>query len=273
MPPEELPEPQSINKLSRTDELLKLMIPIVEQIRDKEIPMPEPSAELTELIELLSTQHAIDYEPFTLTYPFNGTRLTIAAGTTVFDFAAGTVKAPGAAVAEMTSSLSKHRKEFMRALTFNADSEIILQIESENKLLCRAGNWPVFPSKEFTKVRVTVTESTEILIIASTSPAAITQMIGEVSPNLAAFTGDVYENEHTMTDNVKYRFESSSVLLRDVIIRVSENAAVIGDSSNQRYPKSIGSTCGFTRVDLSKLYIKNAGAGANTKINILGTRL
>lgn len=371
-----IPEQQFKDRFSRQDELLAMMIPILRDIRDKTSPVASvtPSANLTELVELLTAQNAIYYEPFTLTYPFDGTRLTIAAGTTLFDFAAGTVKAPGAAVAEMTTSLSKHRKEFMRALTFNADAEVILQIESEDKLLCRAGNWPIFPSKEFTKVRVTVTESTEIVMIASTSPAAITQMLGETSPNTHEFTGDVYEGEHTMTaldagdistavylqnfsvatqetdptgvffsptglkmyvlgtggddvneydlgtawdvssavylqnfdvsaqegmphglffnhdgtkmyitggmeDDVNeynlrpYRFETADLLLRDVIIRISTHGAQIGDSSHQRYPISVGSSCGFTRVNLAELYFKNADPSNNTKINILGVRL
>lgn len=88
-----------------------------------------------------------------------------------------------------------------------------------------------------------------------------------------SFSGDIYENEHTMSDDSVYRFESSILLLSDVIIRVSTHDALVGDINNQRYPRSVGSTLGFLKVDLSKLYIKNAGAGDNTKINILGTRL
>lgn len=87
------------------------------------------------------------------------------------------------------------------------------------------------------------------------------------------FSGDVYENEHTMVNDDAYRFSETPLLLRDVLIRVSTYDALIGDSANQRYPRSVGSTLGFVKIDLSKLYIKNSGAGDNTKITVLGTRL
>lgn len=87
------------------------------------------------------------------------------------------------------------------------------------------------------------------------------------------FSGDVYENEHTMVNNDAYRFSETPLLLRDVTIKVSDHHALMGDSSNQRYPRSVGSTYGLQKIDISKLYLKNAGAGSNTKINIFGTRL
>jgi hypothetical protein len=55
-----------------------------------------------------------------------------------------------------------------------------------------------------------------------------------------SFSGDVYENEHTMTTDAVYRFEASEKKLRS---------------------------------DLSQLYFKNAAAGQNTKINIIGVLL
>ena len=87
------------------------------------------------------------------------------------------------------------------------------------------------------------------------------------------FTGDVYENEHTMTDDNAYRFESSSLKLRGAMILISDHDALIGDSSNQRYPKAAGTTLSVGSVDLSKLYFKNATAGQNTKVNIIGVKI
>ena len=85
------------------------------------------------------------------------------------------------------------------------------------------------------------------------------------------FTGDVYENEHTMADDNAYRFETAEVKLRGAVILVSTHDALIGDSSNQRYPKNAGTSLSVGDVDLAELYFKNATAGQNTKINIIGS--
>ena len=91
--------------------------------------------------------------------------------------------------------------------------------------------------------------------------------------NAIRFGGDVYENEHTMVDDLKYRFESTSLKLADVIIAISLKGVLVGDSSNQRFPQIVGSTFGFTKVDISKLYFKNASAGQNCKVNIIATKV
>jgi hypothetical protein len=273
----EIPEQQIMDMFSRKDELLAQMIPILVQIRDQAgtppIDLTEIAGLVGEIDALLKYSHEVDYDVFSLTYPFDGTRLTIAAGTTIYDFMNGNVNAPGASIVSMSNSLQTRKRDAMRALTINANKDVIVQIEGSDKIAVRAGSWPLFPYQRYGKVSITTTESTEILVSASTSAEAIIQMYGEISPSTAGFTGDVYENEHTMTTDAKYSFEATTLLLRDVIIRVSTHEALIGDTSNQRYPRSVGSTLGFTKIDLSKLYIKNAGAGNDTKINVLGTRL
>ena len=87
------------------------------------------------------------------------------------------------------------------------------------------------------------------------------------------FSGKVYENEHTMTTDATYRFETTPVKLRGAVILVSTHNALIGDSTNQRYPKAAGTSLAVGDVDLSELYFKNAGAGNNTKINIVGVMI
>lgn len=88
-----------------------------------------------------------------------------------------------------------------------------------------------------------------------------------------SFSGDVYENEHTMTTDAIYRFETSEKKLRSGVALISTKDALIGDITNQRYPKSAGSTLSLEYTDLSQLYFKNAAAGQNTKINIIGVLL
>ena len=88
-----------------------------------------------------------------------------------------------------------------------------------------------------------------------------------------SFSGDVYENEHTMTTDAIYRFETSEKKLRSGVALISTKDALLGDVTNQRYPKSAGSSMSLDFTDLSKLYFKNASAGQNTKINIIGVLL
>ena len=87
------------------------------------------------------------------------------------------------------------------------------------------------------------------------------------------FTGYIYENEHTMVDDDAYRFESTSLKLRSATILISTYDAMVGDSSNQRYPKTAGTSISVDSVDISTLYFKNAVAGQNTKINIIGVKI
>lgn len=87
---------------------------------------------------------------------------------------------------------------------------------------------------------------------------------------ITTFTGTTYENAHTMANDSAYRFEASATRLRDLNIVVEDEDAVLGDSSNQRYPVKVGEHKGFSSMDISTLYFKNAGAGNNTTIKILG---
>lgn len=92
----------------------------------------------------------------------------------------------------------------------------------------------------------------------------------DISGKGLGFSGAVYENENTATDDNARRFETSSKKLRDVIIQVVTNNQLFGDSSNQRYAVAAGEAIGFTQVDLSTLYFKNAAAGQHGTVNILG---
>lgn len=99
---------------------------------------------------------------------------------------------------------------------------------------------------------------------------AISQVKKIIEPIIIGFTGAVYENEDTATTDDPRRFEISSKKLRDVIIQVSAFDQLFGDATNQRYPVAAGEVIGFTQVDLSLLYFKNAATGQNGTVNILG---
>ena len=111
--------------------------------------------------------------------------------------------------------------------------------------------------------------------IGGTSPAFrfSVVVVGKISSVGTIFSGDIYENEHIMTDDNAYCFESSSLKLRGAMILISDHDALIGNSSNQRYPKTAGTSLSVDSIDISKLYFKNATAGQNTKINIIGSKV
>ncbi|HEX74270.1 MAG TPA: hypothetical protein G4N93_03890 [Dehalococcoidia bacterium] len=87
----------------------------------------------------------------------------------------------------------------------------------------------------------------------------------------SGYSGAVYDNQDTATGDSARRFETSRKLLRDVVIKVATKAQKFGNSSNQRMELSAGDSIGFTMVDISTLYFKNASAGENGTVNILGT--
>ena len=84
------------------------------------------------------------------------------------------------------------------------------------------------------------------------------------------FGGNIYENENIAGDNTARRFATSTKKLRDVTIQVITYAQLFGNSSNQRYKVEAGETIGFTKVDISTLYFKNATAGQNGTVRLLG---
>ncbi|MBA7531787.1 hypothetical protein ES705_24008 [subsurface metagenome] len=99
---------------------------------------------------------------------------------------------------------------------------------------------------------------------------AISEVKKIVEPITIGFAGEVYENEDTATTDDPRRFETSSRKLRDLIIQVSGNDQLFGNEANQRYKVAVGDTIGFTQLELSQLYFKNAVAGQNGTVNILG---
>lgn len=91
-------------------------------------------------------------------------------------------------------------------------------------------------------------------------------------PVRTLFSGDVYSNTKTMTDDGAHRFETKDLLLLDVVVIVETNHMLLGKHDAVVYPADKGSTVGWTMVNLSTLYFKNATAGSNGKISILGVK-
>jgi len=87
----------------------------------------------------------------------------------------------------------------------------------------------------------------------------------------SGFTGNVYVNSDTATADTARRFETTKKLLRDVVIRVRTKNQLFGDADGQTFPLDAGEGMGFVLVDISTLYFKNAVAGENGTVYILGT--
>ena len=82
--------------------------------------------------------------------------------------------------------------------------------------------------------------------------------------------GATYSKTMTMSDDNATRFETSIKTLRDVIILVETNPMLLGKTGTEVFPVATDGTTGWAKVDISTLYFKNAGAGNNGKITILG---
>lgn len=86
------------------------------------------------------------------------------------------------------------------------------------------------------------------------------------------FSGDVYSKTMTMTGDNPARFEAKNLKLLDVVIIVETNNMLLGRAGYVIYPAGVGDTVGFTMLNLSTLWFKNATAGSNGKISILGVK-
>jgi len=93
-----------------------------------------------------------------------------------------------------------------------------------------------------------------------------TNIIGKVEDS---FGGNVYSKTMTMSDDAATRFETEAKLLRDVVILVETYSMLLGKTGVEVYTVGVGETVGFTKVEISTLYFKNATAGQNGKISIL----
>ena len=82
--------------------------------------------------------------------------------------------------------------------------------------------------------------------------------------------GDTYSKTMTMSDDNATRFEATEKSLRDVVILVETNPMLLGSTGVEVFPVATNGSIGWSKVDISTLYFKNAGAGNHGKITILG---
>jgi hypothetical protein len=81
----------------------------------------------------------------------------------------------------------------------------------------------------------------------------------------------VYSKTTTMSDDKIHAFETSQIKLESAYISVATQAMKFGDAVSQNYQVAAGGYFFLRKLDVSKLYFRNAGAGANGTVNIIGT--
>jgi hypothetical protein len=88
--------------------------------------------------------------------------------------------------------------------------------------------------------------------------------------NEVAWTGSVYAKADTATGDTARRFETSSKKLSWAAIQVTTKAQLFGDSGSQPVSYAADATFELKNVDISTLYFKNATAGQNGTVSIVG---
>jgi len=86
-------------------------------------------------------------------------------------------------------------------------------------------------------------------------------------------SGKTYVNKIVMTDDEAHRFETAEKILADITIIVVGAAILFGNSNAQTYPVSVESTLGYSSIDISSLYFKNAEVGVNGTVHILAVEV
>ena len=137
----------------------------------------------------------IDDEVHFFTYPKNGTRAALAAGTTELDYEQGTVIDVDGGTSDMNSSLRRIHKPACRSIALNADQDLIIQINNKDRIPVTAGTWFKATYLRFQRVKIlTTATTTNTFILACTHPNAI-DISGEV---LIKDTTDVWGNSVSM---------------------------------------------------------------------------
>ena len=176
----EIPEQKFMDKYTRIDEILVEMIPLLQRINAGEINVNLPEGgDMAEVVRLLAYDHEKNYKIHFFTFPNDGTRITLGAGNTELDFAAGTIKDVNGTVTKMSTSLKVLQKDSLRSIACSGDEDIVLQLDTKDKIYIRANSWFCGTYQEFTRAIITTTANTDFSLLCCTNPEAIVEMIGE----------------------------------------------------------------------------------------------
>lgn len=124
-------------------------------------------------------------DPRLFAYPADGTRVALTTvGTYIVDFYQGTVMDPNGAVTAMDKSLQSAHLEFLKAALISVDVKVIARFDSNDRI--PVASYYSSNEQPFKRVEITISEPTNLLIVASSSPTIISLLDGSSGGGLAA---------------------------------------------------------------------------------------
>lgn len=131
------------------------------------------------------------------TYANTGEVATIGTGDTILNFFAGTVKASDGTVSKMSNNLQRLQIESLTSLYIDSSKDVVVQIDTDDKILLKGKDRFLITEQEFTRVSITATASTDVFVVACTNSEALIEM---VATNRGADTITEYGVTMTLAD-------------------------------------------------------------------------
>ena len=133
------------------------------------------------LTEIAESKEKRDLDIVFFTYPATGETVTLATGTTILDFEAGTITNTADVTTNMQHSLRSERKDFLRSLYVNSDKAIKVMVDSSDVIFVDEAKDLQATYLQFKKVTITTTENTEAFVLCCTNPEAILTLVDKSS--------------------------------------------------------------------------------------------
>lgn len=188
-----IPRPTILDGLTRIDNLLVENVGILRSLQ-----------------AFLSREEERETRAVYFTYPDDGTLVTLLAGTTVLNFRTGTIEDVDHSFTNMGHSLQSEGRDWLRSFFIYSNKDSIIQPDSYDKIPASEAVNAIGTYQEFTQLKITCIEETQIFVICSTSPETIIQLvpnitvlINELQDNISELAGrlgsiDVFDNRGTI---------------------------------------------------------------------------
>ena len=174
----------------RIGNLLAELVPILKDLQQKSNDSQDA------MLGVLQDSRKRSFEIVFFNYPNDGTLGTITTGTTVLDFRAGTVKIPDGTVSRMSSNLVEKQKDFLRSASIYCNKVIAIQFDEDDKAPVLGDHWLTQNQQQFSKISLTATEDTKVLVSVSTNPNTSMRMESDSAVTIGStsthFGADVY---------------------------------------------------------------------------------
>lgn len=134
------------------------------------------------LLQLAETQEKRIMDIRFFTYPADGTQASLAAGTHVFDFMAGTYTNESGTVTQLQHNLQREGKTALRSIYVNSDKAITVQLDTSDVIYVGEEKDMQGTYQNYTKVKVTTTAvTTAFFMLNCTNPEAILTLVDKAS--------------------------------------------------------------------------------------------